>query len=108
MKPTVSTAAPLRSRPRSSRASRARAALRAVALLLLAAALLIGALAAVELEPSGGPAHRLIDAIEQRIGESDALHYYAHRVLGRVFSLCSCTAGLSREQYRKADRHRPG
>ena len=108
MKRTVSIAAPLRSRPRSLRASHVRAALRAVALLLLTAALLIGALAAVELEPSGGPAHRLIDAIEQRIGESEALHYYAHQVLGKVLSLCPCTAGLSREQYRKAARHRPG
>lgn len=75
--------------------------------MVIATTLLIGALAAIETERAGGPLHRIIDAIEQRTGESDALHYYAHQVLGKVFSLCPCTAGLSREQYRKAALHLP-
>jgi len=79
---------------------------RCIALALIAATLLIGALAAVELEPAGGLGHRIIDAIEQRTGESNALHFYAHQALGKVFSLCPCTAGLSREQYRRAAQHR--
>ena len=84
----------------------ARIAVGAAATLVLAPTLLIGALVAVETEPSGGPGHRIIDAIEQRTGESDELHYLAHQLLGKVFSLCPCTAGLSREQYRKAAKHR--
>jgi len=82
-------------------------ALRALAILVLALTLLIGALAAVETEPLGGPGHRIIDAIEERVGVSDELHYYVHQALGKGFSLCPCTAGLSREQYRKATQHRP-
>ena len=103
----MSIAAQSRSRPHSLPAA-LRVALRGSAAVLLAGALLIGALAAVEMEHAGGPLHRLIDAIEQRTGESDELHYYAHQVLGKVFSLCPCTSGLSREQYRKAAFHRPG
>lgn len=75
--------------------------------MLLATTLLVVTLAAVALEPSSGPGHRIIDAIEERIGESEELHYYAHQILGKVFSLCPCTAGLSREQYRKAAFDRP-
>jgi hypothetical protein len=74
--------------------------------LVLAPTLLIGALVAVETEPPGGPGHRMVDAIEQRIGRSDEIHYYGHEALGKILSFCPCTAGLSREQYRRAALHR--
>jgi hypothetical protein len=73
---------------------------------VLAPALLLGALIAVETEARNGPGHRIIDALEERIGQSDELHYYVHEALGKVFSLCPCTGGMSREQYRKAALHR--
>jgi len=67
-----------------------------------------GAIAATAIaEPDSGPSHALIAAIEDKIRENETLHYQVHRVLGKAFSFCPCTARLSRSQYEKAAFHRP-
>jgi hypothetical protein len=57
--------------------------------------------------PESGPGQVLLDAIEYPIRQNEDLQYNAHRALGRLFSLCPCTAGLSADQYRRAWFHRP-
>ena len=57
--------------------------------------------------PQDGPAHELLDAIEYPLRDNEGLRYNVHTVLGKVFSLCPCTAGLSADQYRRAWFHRP-
>jgi hypothetical protein len=74
---------------------------------LLGATLLFGGTALVAAEPRTGPAHEAWTLIELRFGYQDGLRYDIHRFLGKVLSFCPCTAGLSREQYRKASFHEP-
>jgi hypothetical protein len=70
--------------------------------------LLSGAIFALYLSrPQSGLGHEIIDMIEFPISDNDAVRYNAHNVLGKVFSLCPCTAGLSADQYRRASFHRP-
>ena len=57
--------------------------------------------------PQSGLGHEIVDLIEAPIGDNDVLRYNAHVVLGKVFSICPCTAGLSADQYRRASFHRP-
>lgn len=57
--------------------------------------------------PAGGPGHEVLDALGYPFRQSEALQYDAHRALGKLFSLCACTAGLSADQYRRAGYHRP-
>ena len=82
--------------------------LRWVAVVLLAVTLLTSGLVALYLSrPISGPAHELLDALEEPIRPSEVLMYNVHRALGEIFSLCPCTAGLSEDQYRRAGFHRP-
>ena len=57
--------------------------------------------------PQSGLGRDLLEAIEYPLEQNETLHYNAHRVLGKMFSLCPCTAGLSADQYRRAAFHRP-
>jgi hypothetical protein len=66
-----------------------------------------GVLALYISRPKSGLGHELLDAIEAPIRQNDELLYNMHRALGKAFSLCPCTAGLSAEQYRRASFHRP-
>ncbi len=81
--------------------------LRKVALaLVVAASAAASPLAAVALaEPEGGPAQGLLDWAEDRVRENDQLHRAIHLALGRIFSICPCTASLGQSQYRKAGYH---
>lgn len=58
-------------------------------------------------ESENGPGHEAWRFVEQRFGYQDELRYDIHRFLGKVLSICPCTAALSREQYRKASFHLP-
>ena len=66
-----------------------------------------GILAIYVARPEDGPAHELLDAIQSPIRQNEALQYSVHLALGKMFSLCPCTAGLSADQYRRASFHRP-
>ncbi|HVD30709.1 MAG TPA: hypothetical protein VNE19_03245 [Methylomirabilota bacterium] len=72
---------------------------------LLVATLLFGGGAVLAAEPESGPAHAVLGFVEQRFGYQNELRYDIHRFLGKVLSICPCTADLSREQYRKASFH---
>jgi hypothetical protein len=85
-----------------------RRVLRSAAVGLCALLLLSGSILAIYLaRPESGPGHELLDAIEYPIRQSEDLQYNVHRALGKMFSLCPCTAGLSADQYRRASFHRP-
>ncbi len=66
-----------------------------------------GVLAIYVARPESGLGHYLLDAIEYPIRQNEGLQYDVHRALGKIFSLCPCTAGLSADQYRRASFHRP-
>jgi len=74
---------------------------------ILVAALMIGVAGIAVAEPDDGPGRGVLNAIESRIRENDELHYQVHRAVGRVLSLCPCTARLAASQYYKAGFHRP-
>jgi hypothetical protein len=81
--------------------------LRLAAAFTLVGMLVFTAAVGVALVDRFGPLRPYVNAIEQRIGPNDELHYVVHSALGRVLSLCPCTAGLSRDQYGRAAYHRP-
>jgi hypothetical protein len=81
--------------------------IRMVVATLAVVAILFVVTAGVALADHFGPARGLVDAIERQIGPNDPLHYDVHLAMGKVLSLCPCTAGLSRDQYRRAAFHRP-
>jgi hypothetical protein len=82
--------------------------LRRLTIPVLAVAILPSGLIAVAIvEPDAGPGAQVVDFAEQQVRQNEDLHYNIHRALGRVFSLCSCTADISRSQYEKAFYHRP-
>ena len=66
-----------------------------------------GVLAIYVARPESGPAHELLEMVEYPIRQNEPLQYNVHRALGKMFSLCPCTAGLSADQYRRAHFHRP-
>jgi hypothetical protein len=57
--------------------------------------------------PESGLGRNVLDVIEYPIQQDEGLRYNTHRALGKIFSLCPCTAGLSADQYRRAWFHRP-
>lgn len=69
--------------------------------------LMAGVLAIYVSRPQSGPGRVLLVAIEYPIRQNEELQYNAHRALGKLFSLCPCTAGLAADQYRRASFHRP-
>jgi hypothetical protein len=82
--------------------------LRRVAIVVLVLAILpSGFIVAALVEPDYGPGAQVIEFTENQIRQNEDLHYNIHRVLGKVFSFCPCTARLSRSQYQKAFYHRP-
>lgn len=94
--------------PLPPRARRIRRWLRGVAVAGCALVLLSsGVLAIYVSRPQNGLGHELLDAIEYPIRQNEELQYNVHRALGKIFSLCPCTAGLSADQYRRASFHRP-
>jgi hypothetical protein len=88
-------------------AQRSRPVVAGVIASLLTASLLFGVATVVAADPKDGPAHDALSFIEERFGYQNQLRYDLHRLLGKVLSVCPCTAGLSREQYRRASFHRP-
>jgi len=75
---------------------------------LLASVLLSsGALGLYVSRPESGLGRDVLDVIEYPIRQDEGLRYKTHRALGKIFSLCPCTAGLSADQYRRAWFHRP-
>jgi hypothetical protein len=75
--------------------------------MFLCASLLGGSLVVLAVShPVDGPAFVIRGALEERL-DSRELRYAVHQALGTLFSLCPCTDGLSREQYRRAWFHRP-
>jgi hypothetical protein len=92
---------------RPPRALRIRRWLRRLAIAGCAVVFMSSGLLAIYISrPQSGPAHALLDAIESPIRQNDGLQYNVHRALGKMFSLCPCTAGLSADQYRRASFHR--
>jgi hypothetical protein len=82
--------------------------LRRLATLVLVLAILpSGVIVVALIEPDNGPGAQVVGFAEQLIRQNEDLHYNIHRVLGKVFSFCPCTQGLSRSQYQKAFYHRP-
>lgn len=82
--------------------------LRVLAAALCVFIVLSGAVLALYLSrPKDGLGHDIIDAIEMPFDQSEGLRYNTHLALGKILSLCPCTAGLSRDQYRRASFHRP-
>jgi hypothetical protein len=82
--------------------------LRRLAMLALVLAILPSGFIVVALvEPDVGPGAQVAEFAEQQIRQNEDLHYNIHRVLGKVFSFCPCTARLSQSQYTKAYYHRP-
>lgn len=79
-----------------------------IAAAVVTGTLLMSVAAVAIIEPDSGSGRGLVDAIENRIRENEALHYQIHRALGWAFSLCPCTARLSASQRSKAAFHRPG
>jgi len=79
----------------------------AIVAALVAGSMFIGLAAAAILEPDSGPGHGLVDIVEDRIRQNEALHYQIHSALGWAFSLCPCTAALAESQRVKAGFHRP-
>ncbi len=66
----------------------------------------VAALAALAIaDPKVGPVRDLIDSAESAL-PNDAI-YETHFFLGRLLSLCPCTAEASAAQYEKATFHRP-
>lgn len=83
--------------------------LRTVAVVIFALILLTGGVLALYLSrPESGLARDVLELIEYPLSQNEDLHYGVHSALGKTFSLCPCTAGLSAEQYRRAWFHRPG
>jgi hypothetical protein len=79
-----------------------------IAATLLTLLLVFGGLLGLYLSrPESGPGHDFLDAIQAPIRQNEELQYNVHRALGKLFSLCECTAGLSVDQYRRASFHRP-
>lgn len=66
-----------------------------------------GVLALYVSRPESGVGHDILDVIETPFDHDQTLRYNAHLALGKLFSLCPCTAGLSSDQYRRAAFHRP-
>ena len=82
--------------------------LRAIAAGSCVLLLLTGAVLALYLSrPKSGPGYEIVDMIEYVVGDNDAVRYNVHTALGKIFSVCPCTAGLSADQYRRAAFHRP-
>ena len=70
--------------------------------------LLSGAVFALYISrPQSGLGHDVLDLLEYPIGENSPLRYNVHLALGKIFSVCPCTSGLSADQYRRASFHRP-
>lgn len=75
--------------------------------IFLAIAFVGGSLTALAVtHPVDGPAYAIRSALEERFGSRE-IRYNVHQFLGMMFSICPCTEGLSREQYRRAGFHRP-
>lgn len=66
-----------------------------------------GVLALYVARPQSGLGRDVLAAIEYPLRLDDGVQYNVHRALGKIFSLCPCTAGLSADQYRRAWYHRP-
>ncbi len=83
--------------------------LRAIALaLIIGAGLLTSPLVLIAVaEPEGSPAHPPWEWAEEQVRRDEQLHRNIHLALGKVFSVCRCTAELSASQYRKASFHGP-
>jgi len=76
-------------------------------MVIFIAAVMTGVAGIAVAEPDDGPGRGLVNSIESRIRENDQLHYQIHRAVGRVLSICPCTARLSASQYYRAGFHRP-
>jgi hypothetical protein len=81
--------------------------LRAVIALALASSAAFTLAVGVALADRTGPLRPIVSDLDQRIGYNNEVHYWLHTGLGKVLSVCPCTAGLSRDQYGRAAYHRP-
>lgn len=83
--------------------------LRRIAVVIFALVVLTGGVLALYVSrPESGLGREVLDLVDYPVRENEDLRYSVHSALGKMFSLCPCTDGLSADQYRRAWFHRPG